>query len=125
MKRKQKFILAGGIILVLLVLIVSGIVKLPLEKICTLRGGSWDGSILSSQGYCNLKTSDSGKECLSNSDCKGDCFADLSDPKIKKLNPLSATTLYDMVGKCTEWKINKGCNYEVENGVVSGMVCKD
>lgn len=125
MKKKRIFILIGSIIIALLILITTGIIKVPLEKICKLRGGEWNSSFLMpDRGYCNFSTSDAGKECTSGSECEGDCLAELTKSEKEKLGPFHSGTLSGLVGKCSEWKLNSGCVEKVENGELD-QTCKD
>ncbi len=91
------------------------------QTVCESSGGIW-GYIGEREG-CNHKTSDAGKICSDNSQCQGDCIADPSDTRVKKLD--SDDTLY-LNGTCSKSRITAGgCISFVENGKVEPAVCID
>lgn len=54
------------------------------------------------RSYCNIPTSDSGKECIDEAECQGSCLAE------KAVEPA--------IGKCSDSSVVLGCHYYMENG---------
>lgn len=77
---------------------------------CEAAGGKWGQVGLYPHEICNMPTPDGGKTCSDESDCMGSCFAENEG---------------DKTGKCTEWTTVVGCNFNVENGKVTGKMCRD
>jgi len=81
---------------------------------CLDSGGKWlvsDGLHVM-KSFCNLPTSDGGKECTDSSQCESWCEAK------KGAESLS----HDNIGTCYEKQFST-CGNEVKDGVVKGMIC--
>jgi hypothetical protein len=87
---------------------------------CEALSGKWGRIGLDPEEYCNLPTSDAGKECSSSNKCEGSCIAKLSEEDWDK-------AIHGVVytkGKCTAWKVTVGCRAFVEDGKVR-ILCVD
>ena len=86
---------------------------------CESQGGYFGQIGLNPTPYCNLPTSDGGKDCTDSSQCESTCLADMGLESSDNL-PISGVT-----GKCADYSIVVGCIAMVEEGTVNGILCID
>lgn len=90
------------------------------EASCTALGGVWGlcGGLRPSH-VCDVRASDAGKACISNSDCQAGCFGDIGAPH-KKIGDWAT-------GYCATWLVCNGfgCYTRIEDGRVIQSICVD
>lgn len=96
------------------------------EESCEKQNGEW----ASYQSFCNLPTSDSGKECLSGSECEGSCLGEGEPNWVKPEGKNKANEPYPLavdqasapkIGKCSEFQNMLGCRFYMVDGKASYM----
>lgn len=112
-KKSSKTKISLFILLLLAILIaiaLPSIIKSSKIKACEKQGGRWEYFLGRSRGFCNLPTSDGGKECFDSEECDGRCIT------------------YDSNGSngiCSRWKFTRGCHTYFEDGSAGTAVCVD
>jgi len=90
------------------------------EASCNALGGVWGlcGGLQPSH-VCDVRASDAGKVCWSNSDCQAGCFGDVGAPP-KKVGDWAT-------GVCAPWLVCNGfgCYTQIEDGRVIQSICVD
>jgi hypothetical protein len=92
------------------------------KKSCESAGGLWEPIGPSPVAYCNMPTGDGGKECSSQSDCKGACIAKLTSIQVENV---TSGGIVEATGTCTSYRITNGCLPFVEDGKVKSIMCFD
>jgi hypothetical protein len=103
----------------------DSILEISDREACEAKNGEWGRVGLRLTEVCNLPTADAGKICSDQSDCEGDCLAELSEVDYEKLTKNTGKEVIVTKGKCTAWKVTMGCNAYVKNGRVEGIMCAD
>jgi len=92
------------------------------KEACVRLGGKWGLFGEFQQERCNEFAWDQGKTCKNDSDCQGDCIAELTKEQWQRVQR-GETIITD--GKCSQWTLNYGCEPFVSDGKVEGILCRD
>ncbi|RLE38981.1 hypothetical protein DRJ17_02185 [Candidatus Woesearchaeota archaeon] len=98
--------------------------QIPDKESCEALGGRWERISPRLEEYCNLPTTDAGKECSDSSECESFCIAELLNLTKEDRLKLAQGT-FETKGRCHEWKIIVGCYSDVRNGIAQPAVCVD
>ena len=92
------------------------------QDACEKAGGKWGRAGLFPRPTCKIATRDGGRICGDADECEGLCLAPLT-PGQRDL--LRKHVKLSILGKCTATMPVFGCMAIVNEGFVSGLLCKD
>ena len=84
---------------------------------CEGIGGKWGFWGMMHIIQCNTPTKDAGEVCSDSSDCEGGvCLSDLPEDEVAR--QFGHASDIQVMGKCTEWRLNFGCFAAVTEGTL-------
>lgn len=93
------------------------------KTLCEGQGGTFGYVGLARAESCRIPTSDGGKECASDSDCEGNCMANLTEGQQAALG--RGESVDNVRGYCSQYPDVVGCVSFVENGRATPEICID
>jgi hypothetical protein len=93
---------------------------------CEQAGGSWGPAGIFPTPICRLPSHDAGRPCADDGECEGLCLADLTPAQRDLIRKWThGRQKLETLGKCTAYSPVFGCMAIVNEGFVTGIMCRD
>jgi hypothetical protein len=89
---------------------------------CEQAGGRWGPAGIFPMPICRMPTHDGGRPCADNGECEGLCLA---EPTPEQRQLILKRQRLQLLGTCTPYVPVFGCMAIVNQGFVTGIMCRD